>query len=254
MNCPECRELLQRRLDGEVPGDAVAHHLNDCSECKAQFAAARRLEEGLRLLPAPVVPAGFAKRTVARVLAQRQARLRWRWATAAVALAASILVGLLVWNGAQQPPDEVPVAKKGPDTPQKSPVEQPVVKENPEKAPAPEPTLQETVQQTRLAMDKLANRLWDKTREHAAVWSDVTAPLEMGRVDFVSQRPTPPKAAPTKSGLATGVQTVAAVTKRGFGFLLRETPPLAVGAQQVVKEQFKEPARPEQPAARSNPE
>jgi hypothetical protein len=238
MNCRDCQELLQRHLDGEGIGEDPAQHLSECSECKAEHAAARRLEEGLRLISPPLVPAGFAGRTLSRVRAQRRARLRWRWTVAGVAMAASVLVGLLVWDHATQPLDEVAVVDHGTNHPPKAPQEVPVAKTKPEPTPvAPEPTLQETVQHSRIAMDQLANRFMDKTREQADVWRDVLAPVEVARVDFVVQQPAAvPKAGQPKSGLTTGMQTVTGLTKRGIGFLLRETPPMQPDQAHPIKD------------------
>jgi predicted anti-sigma-YlaC factor YlaD len=35
MNCPECQDLLQRKLDGEtVGGEALEFHLSQCATCR----------------------------------------------------------------------------------------------------------------------------------------------------------------------------------------------------------------------------
>ena len=72
MNCPECAELLQQRLDGQddVP-ESLDLHLSTCRDCRELHAAAELLEHGLLALPHPVPPPGLADRIVARVLAEQ---------------------------------------------------------------------------------------------------------------------------------------------------------------------------------------
>ena len=46
MNCHDCRQQLQARLDGEaVPADEIAGHLAACPACRDLETAARRLQE-----------------------------------------------------------------------------------------------------------------------------------------------------------------------------------------------------------------
>jgi hypothetical protein len=225
MNCHDCQELLQRRLDGEAVTDAAAQHLESCAECRALFAAARRLEEGLRLLVPPAVPPGFAGRTVGRMVAVRRTRLRWRWAAAA-ALAASVLLGAWwIWDRTPAPPDNSSVvAEKPKDTPRTPPV----AKGDADKKPVtPEPGLHDTLQQARTAMDQLTTRFWNKTLEQADVWRDVTVPLEMARLELNPKRTQgPAKVEAPRPGMTTGLQTVAAVTKRGISFMFHDGPPV----------------------------
>src|SRR5262249_5006309 len=102
MNCPECHDFLQRRLDGDVAADhaALDHHLAECADCREQHQAAQRLAGGLRLLLPPAPPADLARRITLRVLADRADRLRWRRRViAAAALAAC--VALMTFAGYQ---------------------------------------------------------------------------------------------------------------------------------------------------------
>lgn len=116
MNCVDCQELLQRRLDGGPPGDGadIHRHLAGCPDCRDWYAAARRLEAGLRLLPAATVPADLAGRVAGRVLAERRARRRRRaWVAAGVALAACLVLAVLLGRGrptADAPPLAADVA------------------------------------------------------------------------------------------------------------------------------------------------
>src|SRR5262245_5989505 len=96
MNCLECQELLQRRLDGEPLQDRAEldRHLVACPECRERHAAAQVLADGLKLLPRAAPPEGLAQRLAARVLGDRAVRLRRRvWG--GVALAASLLLAAM---------------------------------------------------------------------------------------------------------------------------------------------------------------
>jgi hypothetical protein len=94
MNCPECQDLLQERLDGRAPADraALEDHLRGCADCRERHLAAQRLTEGLRRLPAPAPSPGLTGRIVAQVLAERRAALRFRRRVWAAAVAAGLLL------------------------------------------------------------------------------------------------------------------------------------------------------------------
>ncbi len=90
MNCLECQEVLQRRLDGvsSPPDAALDQHLTACAICRQRHLAAPRLLEGLRAIPRPVPPPVLAARVVALALRDRQRRrlrcaaactLPWAW-------------------------------------------------------------------------------------------------------------------------------------------------------------------------------
>src|SRR5205809_335912 len=104
MNCLECQELLQRRLDGErlSTPEALEQHWNQCATCREQHTAALRLLEGLPHLPKPMLAANFAQSMAAEVLhdrRQRQHKMRRR-VFVTMALAASVVLMLLaayVW-------------------------------------------------------------------------------------------------------------------------------------------------------------
>src|SRR5262249_29736068 len=103
MKCPECDDLLQRRLDGEAVLDpALEQHLADCAGCRDRQTAAVRLLDGLRLAKSPMPPARLADRLVGARLADRRWPLRWRrWmvrAAAAAALLAAVAVGWHIVN------------------------------------------------------------------------------------------------------------------------------------------------------------
>lgn len=234
MNCHDCQEWLQRRLDGEAVEDAVvAGHLADCADCRSRLDAAQRLLEGLRWLTPPQPAAGFAQRTLALVLAERRARLRRRWAGSMVAMAASLLVVALVgWNLSRDTDHGAAVADGAPKPEKKTQeIEKPQVKDTPKVVPpAAEPSLRETLQQASTAVGQLTDRLWQTTRDQADVWRDVTAPWEMARLDLSPKAPGGPRRpGQGKSGMTAGLQTVAGLTKRGLGFMLRDTAGLQPG-------------------------
>ena len=59
MNCLECQNLLQQRLDGDriAESDALEQHLNQCAGCRDQHTASLRLLDGLKELPRPQIEA-----------------------------------------------------------------------------------------------------------------------------------------------------------------------------------------------------
>src|SRR5437764_314314 len=124
MNCLECQELLQRRLDGQPVPDRAAldGHLASCPECRERHAAVAPLLQGLRALPQADPSPDLAERTSALLLRDRLARRRRRlWG--GVALAASLLLtaaGYLWLNPSR--PDQ-PIAKGPTPKPAKLPPE-----------------------------------------------------------------------------------------------------------------------------------
>src|SRR5262245_51163390 len=113
MNCVECQELLNDRLDG-LPVThpmALERHLADCPSCRDLSAAAGRLEEGLRHLVLPAPPAGMTDRIVTEVLADRRRRrgLVPRRLRVAVALAASLFLVLVAGDQLLRSPTTMPV-------------------------------------------------------------------------------------------------------------------------------------------------
>src|SRR5205823_13747948 len=65
---------------------------------------------------------------------------------------------------------------------------------------------------------------------------DATAPLEIARVDLGPKRPTTdPKLARPRPGMTTGLQALAATTRRGISFMLQETPPLQPGKKNAAQ-------------------
>src|SRR5438128_11769464 len=100
MNCPECQELLQRRLDGEILANSpeLERHLSECLACREQHQAASRLLEALRSAR-PVLEGTPAPRIVMAVLRDRRGPQHRRWTGLALggSLLLMALAGYLWW-------------------------------------------------------------------------------------------------------------------------------------------------------------
>ncbi|HMF16081.1 MAG TPA: zf-HC2 domain-containing protein [Gemmataceae bacterium] len=211
MNCPECRDWLQRRLDGETLASlpALEAHLASCPACRQQHQAAQVLLDGMRGLSKPTANPDLERRIVTRVLADRQARReRFRlrvWTTAALAacLMLMALAGYLWFPNKNKDP----FAIKPPD-----------------KEPPAGPSLGESVQEARLALSSLTERLADKSKEQALMWlSFAKLPNPMG----LPEQPLDPQTlSQAGQGASEGIQTVAHSARRAVNYFLRELPPL----------------------------
>jgi anti-sigma factor RsiW len=172
MTCRNARDLLQQSLDGTpVESPEWLAHLQQCPECRALASASRRLQDGLRLLSAPLPPPDLAERIVERVLLDRRRarrRLRRRWAIG-VALAAGLLLALtlrLNWRGSPTGSDGAslgPVAKKAPGGNEQT---VPTLRQSAAELGAffvelGNETAQETVGQTRRLVSNVPSPLWD---------------------------------------------------------------------------------------------
>src|SRR2546423_1857059 len=187
MNCPECQDLLQRRLDGAAPAPdaALERHLADCARCRERHQAARRLLEGLQALPQPVPPANFA-----------------------AAILLMLLAGYLNRpNPTDGKPEPGPIADS-----RKEPVP-PVPEKKKEEAP---PSLAE-----------LSGRLADKTLDQAKVlWTAANPvegmPMPVGELPNVAD--LDPAAQPlrqAKQEMNEGLQAVGPSARRAFGYFAR---------------------------------
>jgi anti-sigma factor RsiW len=74
MFCDEALDTVEAIAAGDLTADGrVAAHLASCPNCALALEDARRLEASLRRRAAPVAPAEFTSRTLARIR-----RARWR--------------------------------------------------------------------------------------------------------------------------------------------------------------------------------
>jgi hypothetical protein len=217
MNCRDCHDLLQERLDGAA-GDPAAldRHLKECPECAALAAAADRLAGALPLLAPPAPPSYLAARIVQRVAQDRRARRhkRRRWASAGtLAVAASLLVaiGLRAWRPAPPGPAPQPQAAKV------------------EPAPAGPDTLRESVAQARSAVAALTGR----TADEAVARTRVLLP-DLGRPSLEEIDLAPPlegTAPPLREAgqsVSAGLAPVADFSRRAVGQFLRDLSPMGV--------------------------
>lgn len=211
MNCRDCQDVLQRRLDGAPEGDGpagLARHLESCAACRDRFAAARRLRTGLALLEAPAPPHGFAGRVVARVLRDHQARALRRRLTRVVAAAACLALAVLAAY-ALRPSDS------GPAPPPRGPV----VRDDP-----PEPSLRDSVAEAQSAVASLTNRtLVESVEQTRLLWPVMAPPLP----ELPADPPALPPArtlAEARHGVSLGLEPVADSARRAVNLFLRDLP------------------------------
>jgi hypothetical protein len=218
MNCPECQNLIQERLDGgDFLADAeVDRHLAECRECRQLQEAARRLEEGLRLLPVPFPPPGFADRMVQQVLVQRRRHRTRRLALTVGSLAAAVLIAVLAVQN--WPPAAVLPATTGPVVAEKPPAPPP--------APPP-PSLSDSFAEVSSAVAALARRTTEQTVDQTRVlWLDPMPTV--ARVE--PAEPAPELAAQSLweagQGVSAGLEPVTTSARRAVDLFLRELPPM----------------------------
>jgi hypothetical protein len=224
MNCLECRDWLQRRLDGEAGAPELEDHLAHCPSCRGQHQGAQLLLDALHESKRPLPSPGLTGRIVANVLADRQARrkrLRVRLATT-VALAASVLLAALagyLWlpKSNTEPPE---VVKK-----KLAPEEQPA-------AVVEAPSLTRSVEEAGAAVASFTERISDKSKEQARLWWSI-GPAEVSRAfpPVKLEQPLDPAAQSlrqTGQGASESLQTVAQSARRAVSYFFRELP-LEVG-------------------------
>lgn len=222
MNCLECRELLQKRLDGEViSAPALERHLSECAACREQHAGAGRLLEALQQLPPVKAPANLAQSMVAQVIKDRlhrQQRVRRR-VFATMALAASVLVMLLAayyWY-----------PRPGNDALPKTPMVQETPKKHAPPKQVEEPKVDEKKPEPRNAMAALADRWAGTTRDHAKVLQAAA------HLDGVEVPPVPMNPSVREAGqeVTDGVTTVTRNARKAFDYFARELPMPELGEQ-----------------------
>jgi hypothetical protein len=228
MNCLECQNWLQQKLDGDdlATTEAVEHHWANCATCREQHAEAMRLLEGLKLLPAPKLAPDFAQRLTATVLEDRKLRrdkLR-RQVLVTAALAASVLFLLLMGYYWFPRPGNNEFTKARPDELPNKRIE-----------PAPLPQIQPKPprkQEPRNALASLTERWVDQTRDH------YTVVLVAANLDTVEKLPAVNELPPLDPGVreagqevSEGVRTVTRNARLAFDFFAREVPMPEVPAE-----------------------
>jgi hypothetical protein len=206
---PECaagRIALQRLLDGEPDWDSVdaAAHRATCQACREELALA-----GVLSKPAPpVVPAGLADRVLDRALAARRRSRAIRFAGAALTLAASVVVAIVVFRPPAPAPEPSPVAvvpapKVEPPAP-------------PESTAKP---LGDSVAEAREAIAALTRRAVETSDQSARLLPRPGMP----ETPDVGDRLEP--LADARSGAARSVEPIGSSARRAFNLFIRAADP-----------------------------
>lgn len=230
MNCLDCQDLLQRRLDGEAiaPTLELEQHVAECPDCRALHASAQILLDGLSALPAPASPHNFTQRLTGLVLEDRRLRLernRRRWLVTA-ALAACLLVMALagyfllpVPRPTIAPPAMAHEIKQD---------EQP-----PRDVAAVALPLTKSADDARHAVTALSERWADKAREQTKQFLAAATPVDVPDIDHFPELAEPLDLEPAVqslrlagAGLAVGLEPVAQNARRALAYFFRELPVL----------------------------
>jgi len=213
MNCLQCQQLLQDRLDGLPPTDTAEmnRHLAACPRCRGEHGAAGRLEEGLRLLSPPLPPARLSERIVSAVRDDQVRRRRVRRVVRlGLAAAACLLLVLTMADHRPLPPTVLSTQYSVLST-QKG------------------PSLRESVAEASTAVVDLAGRTADQTVGQSRLLLPVVLapPLE------TPADPLAPMQTPMRSlreagqSVSSGFEPVADSARRAFDMVLREIPTVA---------------------------
>lgn len=214
MNCRECRDVLQLRLDGAEAGhsDAATAHLSECASCRGLFAAAERMLKGVAARQAVAVPSTLADRIVAQTTADRTRRLRrsrMRW-TAIIGMAACVLVMIMAGQFLTRAPKH---------SPQTSP---PIA----ERKQPPAILLAPRAEEARQAVAGLTGRLAEETREQARMFWSVAAIDRIPPMEGFDPRDPldPAKESLKETGrqVSEGFEPVTRTARQAFAFLTRE--------------------------------
>lgn len=215
MTCHGCHERIQEHLDDPAraaEGDAeLEQHLRGCPACAALYRAARRLNDGLRLLAPPVSPPDLTDRIVFAVHADRRQRRRMRFAVGIAVLAAGLLlgVGLRVFRPTSGPaPSPAPEQNLANQGLKPTPAEpEPPIKIGDAVADATRRAANETVKETEVVLPAVVG----------PVLKDFDLPMDL-------EPPQPLREA--GSGVSTGLEPVTSSARRAVDMFLRELPPV----------------------------
>jgi hypothetical protein len=220
MNCLECQELLQKRLDGEsVSAPAFEQHLSECASCRELHTGAVCLLEGLKQMPQVNPPPGFAAALASQIVHERKQRrdkLRRR-IVLTLALAASVMLLLVAafrWIPRPGPHEKHPGHEIAKDNNKSAP---PLKNVPPEKTPEPKRN------EPRNALTQLTDRIADTTRDHAQVV------LVGTNLDAVEKLPADlpmidPSMREAGQEVSDSVRSVTRTTRKAFDFFARELP------------------------------
>ncbi len=226
MNCLECQELLQRRLDGQPVPDraALERHLAICVDCRERHAAAGLLLEALRTPSQPQPSLDLAERTAALVLRDRRARQFRRRLWTGLAVAASLLLavaGYYWFNPSRTVP---PLAKAPPPKQQEPP-------------PKADPALHRSIGEAREALAASLEKFAEKVRDDAQVLQGQSFQfVSVGGVPGVNPLTQPLDSTAeglrqSRHGASAAMRTVAGSARRALNYFLRKMPPLQPAAK-----------------------
>jgi hypothetical protein len=226
MNCRECQDWLQRRLDGEVlaPPSALEQHLAECSSCRILHASGRVLRKGLKVFPAPVPPMNLSQRLAALVLEDRRTRrrrVRLRLAITA-ALAASVLVMALGGHFLPPVPRSTTSGLKH------------IARESTKEASIPiekadaSPRIGKSVEEARQAFASLSERWAERAKEQTKVFLSAATPIDIDMNKLsnvaVSLEPAAQSLQKAGQGALESLEPVAMSARRALTYFLNELP------------------------------
>jgi len=207
MNCTTCRDLLQRRLDGEsISHPVLQRHLDDCGECRQAHLAGERLLAGVARIKAPVASAALVERITQRVISDRRAQRRRR-VLITLSLAASLLLvfATLAWG-----PTHVPA---------------PIDLARADDAPAA-PELRDSVAQAGSAVVAISARAADDAVDPARELLPVLAGPMLAELDLHPIVEGPAVALnDAGQGLKAGFEPMTSSARRAIGLFLRDLTP-----------------------------
>jgi len=220
MNCPESRDLLQRRLDSSafsnVHMPALERHLAGCRPCRELHTAATRLREGLAQLCRAEPAIDLSERIQNKVLQARRQSTR-RLALAA-AVAASLLLAFMLYSRRTTSVDA-----PGPSTERAHLV---VPRQS---APLP---LNENALEVGHAVASLAQRTAGEAVGQSRLLFPFIAPGELGQAEAVAKGDSPVASAsrdePANTlqeftlGVSQGLEPVTNSARRALDLFLRE--------------------------------
>jgi hypothetical protein len=252
MNCPECLDLLQRRLDGEVLAECatVDSHLAECPECRARHAAVQQLVDGIRLLPRPMPPVGLGQRIAGQALfdldKRRAVQAFRRRLTIAGSIAASLLVAgvtaFSVYTRAQIKAHEESVMEALADRQARDGSANKKVPA----APATDPSFDETLNEASTAAFALTRRAANQTVARAQQWLPRSPALSLAIAPLKAGETLGPVLGPLSQTLRQAGESVAKSLQP-----ITASAPRALHTCTDFVEMFLQESRPPQPATKS---
>jgi hypothetical protein len=248
MNCSDCQEHLQARLDGAADraGDLEAH-LARCPECRRLYSAAGRLQAVLHQSASPVPPPELGQRiavAVGRDQRHRRRLARGLYLAGAAALAASLVLVLLALPGGSGQPSHVeqawaavkdffgpPSAIDGSANLRQIPLD-PESDVTPEQGKRAAPSLGENMAEATSAVASLARRTADETVSNGQLLVPPVA-LPVPDQGVVTSPLDPPAESlrRTGRGVVAGLEPVTGSMVRAFDLFRRDIAPVAPEAK-----------------------